>query len=88
MKRLISSTLLFGALAMAPVCMIAQDHPVAQKVYYDKTHKDSHTWNDNETTAWTQYRTDHHVKQAEFARATHKQQQDYWNWRHDHPDAH
>ena len=92
MRRFLLIALL-GAFPAVMVPVNAQDHDdhhdnVEHKKYYDRDHKDSHDWDDHEATAWNQYRDDHHVKQVEFAKATKRQQQDYWNWRHDHPDAH
>ena len=93
MKRLLLGAIMFGALAVAPSTVVAQDHPQSQdngapKKYYDAAHKETHEWNDNESTNWNKYRDDHHVKQTDFARTSKRQQQDYWNWRHEHPDTH
>ena len=96
MRRFLIGTMMFGTLAIAPVMLTAQDHDGdrdhrddhAAKVYYDRTHRDKHEWNDNESSNWDRYRTEHHIERAEFERASHRQQQNYWNWRHDHPDTH
>jgi hypothetical protein len=87
MRNFFLGAILISGLAAVPVPMGAQDHG-NPKQYYDKEHKDKHVWNDNEASAWNKYRDEHHVKQADFDHVSHKQQQDYWNWRHDHPDAH
>ena len=54
--------------------------------YDDKAHKDSHNWDNNEDTAWRQYRTEHHEAYRDFSHASKKEQSDYWNWRHEHSD--
>ena len=54
--------------------------------YEDAAHHDSHEWNDKEDQAWQRYLQEHHKKNHEFAKANKKEQQDYWNWRHGHPD--
>ena len=94
MKRLLI-TMLFAGLSLTPAILTAQDHDQDHhdqdrhaKVYYDRVHKDKHEWNDNESSSWDHYRQDHHVTVTEFDRASKRQQQAYWNYRHDHPDTH
>ncbi len=83
--------MLAGALSISP-SVYAQDNghdhdgDSGQRTYYDAGHKDKHQWNDHEATVWTTYRTEHHVKQSDFAKTNKKQQQQYWNYRHEHPD--
>lgn len=55
--------------------------------YYDNTHKDYHSWDGSEDTAWRQYQTDHHRDYRDFSSASKKQQADYWKWRHEHSDG-
>jgi hypothetical protein len=93
--RFLSSLLLTAALA-APVAMMAsarpgddkdQEHRQADnnKRYYDKGHKDYHTWDSNEDRAYQRYQAEHHQKHA-FVELNVRQQTVYWNWRHSHPD--
>jgi type III secretory pathway component EscR len=79
------SALVLGAFLMTPVAIQAQDQP---HKYYDRDHKDYHVWNDSENTAWTRYQDENHIKAHDWKKANKKEQQAYWNWRHDHPDAH
>ncbi len=95
MRSLSMGIMLFSALSLVPVTMNAQDREHGQdsqrsdhKTYYDTAHKDQHEWNDGEDAAWSRYRSEHHVKQSDFAKASRKQQQNYWDWRHEHPDNH
>jgi hypothetical protein len=95
MKKLLLAVTVASALGMFANTSSAQDdrqnqsHESTQKrTYYDASHKDRHEWNDNENSAWNRYRDEHHVKQTEFAKTSRRQQQDYWNWRHEHPDNH
>ncbi len=90
MKQLLFAATLAGALWMFPMTSSAQDHDQnhENKTYYDSAHKDHHEWNDNENTAWGRYRDEHHIKQSDFAKASKRDQQNYWNWRHEHPDSH
>jgi hypothetical protein len=86
--RYIASIFLTAALA-APVTIVAA--PVSQEGHdqnrvYDKGHKDYHNWDDNENRAWGQWLTENHKKSHEFSTANEKEQSQYWNWRHAHPD--
>ncbi|MFI5097113.1 MAG: hypothetical protein ACHQT6_03980 [Candidatus Acidiferrales bacterium] len=82
----IAAILLTAALA-APVAIMAV--PVPQEVQvrvYDKEHKDYHNWDDNENHAWGQFLTENHRNSHDFKKAKKKEQSEYWNWRHAHPD--
>jgi hypothetical protein len=84
----IASLLLAAALA-APVSIMAAPGPqgaTGEVRVYDKDHKDYHNWDDNENKAWGVYLTENKKKPQTFTRASKKEQSDYWNWRHDHPD--
>jgi len=87
-NRYISSLLLAVALA-APVAVLAipasKDDGVQIRVY-DSHHKDYHNWDDHENRAWGVYLTNNHKKQREFKKASKREQNNYWNWRHSHPD--
>ncbi len=53
---------------------------------YDSTHKDYHNWDANENQAWNRYLSENHRKPHDFSKASKKEQTEYWNWRHTHPD--
>ena len=55
------------------------------KRYYDKGHKDYHTWDGNEDRSYQRYQTEHHQRRA-FVQLSTRQQNGYWNWRHSNPD--
>lgn len=86
--RIVSSLFLAAAVA-APVSIFAapvpQDAAVQVRVY-DADHKDYHNWDDREETQWHVYLKDNHRKDEDFKKADKKEQNEYWNWRHDHPD--
>jgi len=65
-----------------------RDHHETQqnRRYEDKTHHDSHDWNESEDRAYREYLQEHHKKYHDFARAKTREQQDYWTWRHSHTD--
>jgi hypothetical protein len=54
--------------------------------YYDRNHRDYHEWNDNEDRSYRVYLGERHRDYREFRLTTRRQQSDYWNWRHSHPD--
>jgi hypothetical protein len=93
-NRYITSLFLTAALA-APVALMAipvpqegrnQKEDRNQNRVYDKQHKDYHNWDDNENKAWGQYLTENHKSSHEYAKANKKEQSQYWNYRHAHPD--
>src|ERR1700736_6581682 len=96
--RYLSSLFLVTALA-APVAMMASQqgnrgrenregenrHGENNKRYYDKGHKDYHTWDSNEDRSYQRYQTEHHQKRA-FVQLNNRQRSVYWSWRHSNPD--
>lgn len=87
-NRYITSLFLTAALA-APVAIMAIPVPQEgrdQHRVYDKEHKDYHNWDDNENHAWGQYLTENHKTSHEYSKANKKEQSQYWNYRHSHPD--
>jgi hypothetical protein len=92
--RYISSLFLAAALA-APVVVMAAATPQENRHedrgnennrrYYDRGHKDYHTWDSNEDHAYQRYQTEHHQKRA-FVQLSTRQQTVYWGWRHNNPD--
>ncbi|HLW98599.1 MAG TPA: hypothetical protein VKR82_08145 [Candidatus Acidoferrales bacterium] len=87
-SRFIGSLILTAAL-VGPVAMMAapapQDAGVQIRIY-DRNHKDYHNWDDRENHAWGIFLTDNHRKSHEYSRASKREQSQYWNWRHQHPD--
>ena len=90
-------TSLFLATALAtPVAMMAAASPQDDKNheerrenhkrYYDRHHKDYHTWDDNEDRSYQRYQAQHHEKRA-FVELNSRQQTVYWSWRHNNPDV-
>jgi hypothetical protein len=54
--------------------------------YEDKVHNDSHVWNSSEDQTYRRYLQENHRKYHDFAKAKRTEQDNYWKWRHDHPD--
>jgi hypothetical protein len=81
----LSAALMVPASVLAARVAAKQDASVKIRVY-DSEHKDYHDWDDNENRAWGQYLSENHKKAHDFQKADKKEQSDYWNWRHAHPD--
>jgi len=81
---LILSAFFAGATLMTPVTVKADDH--RDKRYYDRDGRDYHTWDDHEDRAYRLYLGEQHRDYREFHRVKPVQQQEYFRWRHDHPD--
>ena len=90
MKRfsLYSVALLAGAAMATPLVSGATPRPQDERGVYDRDHKDYHKWDDNENRAWRRWLSENHRKDHEFAKASRKEQGEYWKWRHEHPDDH
>jgi hypothetical protein len=87
-KKYLGSLFLVAALA-APVTIMAAPAPQDDREHkrvYDKEHKDYHNWDDNENRAWGQFLTENHRESHEYAKSNKKEQSEYWNYRHSHPD--
>lgn len=83
--------LMLGAALIAPVAARADNdnHDKKQQVqrYYDKKHHDYHEWNENEDRAYRSYLQENRRDYREFRVVQRPQQQQYFGWRHDHPDS-
>ena len=53
---------------------------------YDAPHHDYHRWNGREEASFRVYLNEKHMPYRDFQRLDANEQNDYWNWRHDHPD--
>ena len=86
--RYIASLFLTASLGV-PVAIMAIPVPQEggnQNRVYDKDHKDYHNWDDKENHAWGQFLTENHKSSHEYSKANKKEQSQYWNYRHAHPD--
>lgn len=54
---------------------------------YDRAHRDYHNWDDNEDRTYRIYLGQQHRDYREYNRLHRRQQNQYWNWRHQHPDG-
>jgi hypothetical protein len=88
MPRFLQKALLGAALvvpvAVGPAALFAYD----DHVYHDQDHHDDHHWDQREDQAYRSWVKETHRKYYSFSKLKAEDQQRYWNWRHDHPDAH
>jgi hypothetical protein len=75
-----------SASLVAPAVIFAKPSPQEPPRYYDSERKEYHRWDDKEAAAWQRFLAEKHRKDHEFAKADKKEQQEYWAWRHSHPD--
>jgi hypothetical protein len=80
MRRQLRSLVLVVALASSVAC-------AAGIRVYDEPHRDYHRWNAPEDRAYRVYLSEQHREYREFSRLERGEQEQYWAWRHGHPDA-
>jgi hypothetical protein len=87
---LLSATLL-APVAILPGTALAQDERRKEvennRRYQDAKHHDEHAWNDHEDRAYHMWFEQRHRKYNDFDRLNARDQEAYWNWRHNHSDA-
>ena len=91
-------TVLVSAAFLVSISASAQDrrddthqqeqHGNHQQAYYDSKHRDWHQWNDQENQSYSRYAEHHHRNNRDFSQSSEREQQQYWSWRHKHPDSH
>lgn len=80
---LILGGFLLGTAFFAQVAM-ADDH--YDKKYYDRQGRDYHVYNKQEDRAYRAYLEQQHQSYREFNKTKRNQQEQYFKWRHEHPD--
>src|SRR5579863_2938622 len=87
---LLSATLL-TPVAILPGTALAQDDHRKEaenaRRYQDAKHHDEHAWNDHEDRAYRMWIEERHRKYSDFDRLNARDQEAYWDWRHNHSDA-
>ena len=53
---------------------------------YDEPRRDYHRWDDREERAYRAYLAERRLQYREFKSLERREQEEYWAWRHDHPD--
>lgn len=83
MSKVLHVLLALGCLAI-PLAQAQEHHDQSARVYQDTKHKDTHEWNNDEDQQYRTYLKEHHKNYKEFSKASKKEQNDYWDWRHQH----
>jgi hypothetical protein len=87
-NRYLSALCLTAALAAGSsisAAALPQDAHVQIRVY-DDSHKDYHDWDEREDRAYRHYLEEKHEQYRAYEKMKYKEQHDYWEWRHSHPD--
>lgn len=84
LNRVLGSFLL-SAVFLAPVVISGCAERSSYRVY-DNDHHDYHQWNRNEVVFYAQWENDTHRQHKDFRKRSSQEQQQYWDWRHDHGD--
>jgi hypothetical protein len=83
-------TFLLGAALLTPLVGKAADDEHHDRDrdhrYYDRSSRDWHAWNDREDQAYRRYLQERHRDYREFSRMKRRDRDDYWKWRHQHPE--
>jgi hypothetical protein len=77
-------TILLAAATLAP---LALSGCAARVRVYDDYHADYHYWDGREDRAYRAWLAERHYEYREYARLNREEQREYWNWRHNHPNA-
>jgi hypothetical protein len=86
-KILFLSSIFLGAALIAPLAITANAAPQGISVrVYDRNHKDYHNWDDREERSYQTFRGDHPHYNETYKKDKRSQQDEYWTWRHAHPD--
>lgn len=81
MSRFVLAAIL-GFCLSASVAVIS-----APKCYAAQSDMHRHEWSDSEDPHWHAYLKERHKKDHDWAKASRREQRDYWKWRDAHPDA-
>ena len=80
------SALVLSATLIGPSVARAEDNH-HEKRYYDREGHDYHAWNSSEDHAYRAYLQEQHRDYRDFNKTNRGQQQQYFKWRHTHPDS-
>jgi len=78
----------FFMLFLAVSALIATSGCAAHVGVYDPAYRDYHHWDAHEDVVYRNYWAENHRGEPyrEYGKLNQKEQGDYWNWRHSHPD--
>ena len=82
-QKHLASILLTAALTAPLGAALFVAPPASAAAQEDRDHR---KWDDHEQSAWARFLAEKHRKDHEYAKAKKREQDEYWAWRHDHPD--
>ena len=71
--------------AVSPAGVVPADDHTHR--YYDRERKDYHEWTEQEDRIYRNWLKEQHREYREFGKLHRNEQQQYWHWRHEHPDV-
>jgi hypothetical protein len=90
------ASLFVSAALMAPLGAFAMPAPQddherheeqeRERRVYDPYHKDYHNWDQREDAAYRHWLEERHEAYVDYEHLKHRQQESYWNWRHNHEE--
>jgi hypothetical protein len=84
MAKFVNILLVTTALGMSGLSIAQEHREQPSRVYQDQRHHDTHEWNNEEDQKYRAYLQEHHKKYHDFSKASRKEQNNYWEWRHQH----
>jgi hypothetical protein len=78
---------IIAASMIVPATLATTGLYAADRNWHDEGHKDDHTWNSHEDKAYGMWEKEQHRKHTNFEKLKVEDQQNYWNWRHEHMDV-
>jgi hypothetical protein len=97
MTKHIPAFLLMAALATPTLALAAaraqesrpsqEQRTTAQRRVYDRSHKDYHVWDGREDQAYRSWLGEQHRDYRDYSKLKRKDQTQYWQWRHAHPEG-
>ena len=85
-RFLILSAFVLSTTLITPAAARGDERNQQEKRYDHRSGHDYHTWNSNEDRAYRQYLGEQHRDYRDFNGVNRGQQQQYFKWRHTHPD--
>ena len=80
-NRYLASLSLVATLSI-PAVFVACSSPQPTTV----TVNENHHWDDHENSAWHRFLAEKNRPDHEYAKSEKNEQDEYWGWRHSHPD--
>ena len=91
MSRFLAAAALSACLATSTVMVKAQDRYMPRQdrdaAQDASRHEERREWNEREDKHWHEYLKDRRRRDHDWAKATKREQRDYWRWRDQHPDG-